>query len=60
MHALLERFPYNFIRIRYLDAHIMKGYTFLMQNYRAGDKICLFGMYNLEFESCMLDWPIIY
>lgn len=21
----------------------MEGYTFLMQNYRAGDKICIFG-----------------
>lgn len=28
---------------RYLDAHVMDGYQFLMQNYRAGDKICLFG-----------------
>ncbi|KAG8932554.1 hypothetical protein FRC02_000932 [Tulasnella sp. 418] len=27
----------------YLDAHIMGGYTFLMDNYRPGDKICLFG-----------------
>ncbi|KAF5340127.1 hypothetical protein D9758_013148 [Tetrapyrgos nigripes] len=27
----------------YLDAHVMDGYRFLMQNYRAGDKICLFG-----------------
>ncbi|XP_006462887.1 hypothetical protein AGABI2DRAFT_186715 [Agaricus bisporus var. bisporus H97] len=26
-----------------LDAHIMGGYEFLMQNYRAGDKICIFG-----------------
>ena len=29
---------------RYLDAHVMDGYRFLMQNYHAGDKICLFGM----------------
>jgi Uncharacterized alpha/beta hydrolase domain (DUF2235) len=28
---------------RYLDAHVMDGYRFLMQNYRAGDRICLFG-----------------
>ncbi|KAF5317488.1 hypothetical protein D9619_013150 [Psilocybe cf. subviscida] len=26
-----------------IDAHIMSGYEFLMQNYRAGDKICIFG-----------------
>ena len=28
---------------RYLDVHVMEGYTFLMQNYRAGDTICIFG-----------------
>ncbi|KAE9403227.1 hypothetical protein BT96DRAFT_854948 [Gymnopus androsaceus JB14] len=27
----------------YLDAHVMQGYEFLMQNYKTGDKICLFG-----------------
>ncbi|KAG8968004.1 hypothetical protein FRC05_001714, partial [Tulasnella sp. 425] len=27
----------------YLDAHIMGGYRFLMENFEAGDKICLFG-----------------
>ncbi|KAF9560892.1 hypothetical protein CPC08DRAFT_459719 [Agrocybe pediades] len=27
----------------YLDQHVMDGYLFLMQNYRAGDKICIFG-----------------
>ncbi|KAK7695136.1 hypothetical protein QCA50_002326 [Cerrena zonata] len=26
-----------------LDHHVMGGYEFLMQNYEAGDKICLFG-----------------
>ncbi|KAF7987004.1 hypothetical protein HWV62_91 [Athelia sp. TMB] len=26
----------------YLYQHIMEGYTFLMQNYREGDKICIF------------------
>ncbi|KAK0435300.1 hypothetical protein EV421DRAFT_1740357 [Armillaria borealis] len=26
-----------------LDAHVMDGYQFLMQNYRAGDRICIFG-----------------
>jgi len=26
-----------------LDAHIMSGYEFLMQNYRATDRICIFG-----------------
>ena len=29
--------------IRYLDEHVRQGYTFLMQNYRPGDKICIFG-----------------
>lgn len=27
----------------YLDAHVLDGYRFIMQNYRSGDKICLFG-----------------
>ncbi|KAF8651961.1 hypothetical protein AX16_004604 [Volvariella volvacea WC 439] len=27
----------------YLDAHVIDGYRFLMQNYRVGDRICLFG-----------------
>ncbi|KDQ14785.1 hypothetical protein BOTBODRAFT_174609 [Botryobasidium botryosum FD-172 SS1] len=27
----------------YLDAHVMGGYAFLMENYHAGDKIALFG-----------------
>ncbi|KAF5377977.1 hypothetical protein D9615_006665 [Tricholomella constricta] len=27
----------------YLDAHVIEGYRFLMQNYRVGDKICIFG-----------------
>ncbi|KAL4070342.1 hypothetical protein J3A83DRAFT_3177895 [Scleroderma citrinum] len=27
----------------HLDAHVMGGYEFLMQNYKEGDKICLFG-----------------
>ncbi|KJA23235.1 hypothetical protein HYPSUDRAFT_138053 [Hypholoma sublateritium FD-334 SS-4] len=27
----------------YLDVHVMDGYKFLMQNYRSGDKICIFG-----------------
>ncbi|GJJ13726.1 hypothetical protein Clacol_007982 [Clathrus columnatus] len=26
-----------------LDAHVMSGYKFLMQNYEAGDKICMLG-----------------
>ncbi|PPQ95701.1 hypothetical protein CVT26_008382 [Gymnopilus dilepis] len=26
-----------------MDAHIMGGYEFLMENYRAGDRICIFG-----------------
>lgn len=28
---------------RFLDAHIRSGYTFIMQNYRPGDRISLFG-----------------
>ncbi|KAH9854308.1 hypothetical protein C2E23DRAFT_68019 [Lenzites betulinus] len=27
----------------HLDSHVQSGYEFLMQNYQAGDKICLFG-----------------
>lgn len=27
----------------YLDQHVMDGYKFICQNYRPGDKICLFG-----------------
>ncbi|KAL0952102.1 hypothetical protein HGRIS_008735 [Hohenbuehelia grisea] len=27
----------------HLNAHVMTGYEFLMQNYQAGDKICIFG-----------------
>ncbi|KAI0702283.1 hypothetical protein BC835DRAFT_1263977 [Cytidiella melzeri] len=27
----------------YLDAHVRGGYAFLMQNWRPGDKICIFG-----------------
>ncbi|EGN93859.1 hypothetical protein SERLA73DRAFT_188970 [Serpula lacrymans var. lacrymans S7.3] len=27
----------------HLNAHVMGGYEFLMQNYQAGDKICIFG-----------------
>ncbi|KAI0288164.1 hypothetical protein B0F90DRAFT_1812849 [Multifurca ochricompacta] len=27
----------------HLDAHVMEGYKFLMENYHAEDKICLFG-----------------
>ena len=28
---------------RYLSAHVMDGYRFLMDNHRMGDKICIFG-----------------
>jgi uncharacterized protein (DUF2235 family) len=37
----------NNVVFRYLNAHVRDGYHFLMQNYREGDKICLFG--NLFF-----------
>ena len=36
---------------RYLDVHVMDGYKFLMQNYRAGDKICIFG--KCDFNSLL-------
>lgn len=31
------------VLFRYLNAHVQGGYTFLMQNYCPGDKICIFG-----------------
>jgi len=40
--ALLPRL----IAHKYLDAHILGGYAFLMENYCEGDKICIFGMYG--------------
>ncbi|KAG7088030.1 hypothetical protein E1B28_012066 [Marasmius oreades] len=27
----------------YLSAHVVEGYRFIMQNYKSGDKICIFG-----------------
>ncbi|KAF9022154.1 hypothetical protein BDZ89DRAFT_1137517 [Hymenopellis radicata] len=27
----------------YIDAHVMAGYEYIMQNYEEGDKICIFG-----------------
>ena len=27
----------------YLDQHVLEGYRFIMQNWKQGDKICLFG-----------------
>ena len=33
---------------RYLGEHVRGGYRFLMQNYRAGDKICIFGAWTLR------------
>lgn len=39
---------------RYLDAHVIDGYRFLMQNYRVGDKICIFGKWCLwRHTSCV-------
>lgn len=38
---------------RYLDAHVMDGYRFLMQNFRTGDKICLFGEIYL-LDRCLI------
>jgi uncharacterized protein (DUF2235 family) len=41
---------------RYLDAHVMDGYKFLMDNYRPGDKICLFGeMFALAVRQISLN-----
>jgi len=33
----------NMAIANHLSAHVMSGYEFLMQNYRAMDKICIFG-----------------
>ncbi|KAF8723155.1 hypothetical protein AX14_009515 [Amanita brunnescens Koide BX004] len=33
----------DFAIARHLDEHVKDGYTYLIQNYRPGDKICLFG-----------------
>ncbi|KAF9554069.1 hypothetical protein CPC08DRAFT_205753 [Agrocybe pediades] len=42
----------------HLDNHVMGGYTFLMQNYRVGDKISLFGFsrgaYTVRVLASML------
>lgn len=42
---LLPHFRYvlDLIDCRYLNAHVMGGYRFLMDNYRNGDKISIFG-----------------
>ncbi|KAG7451929.1 uncharacterized protein BT62DRAFT_959841 [Guyanagaster necrorhizus] len=40
--AKLSRMVDSMIGI-HLDAHVMGGYEFLMQNYEAEDKICIFG-----------------
>lgn len=39
----VEFIIHNVHMYRYLDAHVMGGYKYLMDNYRAGDKICIFG-----------------
>lgn len=38
----------------YLDQHVMDGYRFLMQNYREGDKICLFGFSRGAYTARVL------
>ncbi|PPR05037.1 hypothetical protein CVT24_010183 [Panaeolus cyanescens] len=38
----------------YLDAHVINGYKFLMQNYRVGDKICLFGFSRGAYTASAL------
>ncbi|KAK0209162.1 hypothetical protein DFS33DRAFT_1308021 [Desarmillaria ectypa] len=40
--AKLSRIVDSMIGV-HLDAHVMGGYEFLMQNYEADDKICIFG-----------------
>ena len=42
------------IIVRYLDAHVLGGYTFLMENYRDGDKICIFGALLFREWRCFL------
>jgi hypothetical protein len=38
LHKLIDMAIAN-----HLDAHVMGGYEFLMENYQEGDKICIFG-----------------
>ncbi|KAF8595477.1 hypothetical protein BDV93DRAFT_528641 [Ceratobasidium sp. AG-I] len=35
----------------YLDQHIMDGYRYLMETYRAGDRICIFGFSRGAFTA---------
>lgn len=35
----------------YLSEHIMDGYKFLMQNYREGDRVCIFGLCYLSYRE---------
>ncbi|KAF8594721.1 hypothetical protein BDV93DRAFT_611738 [Ceratobasidium sp. AG-I] len=35
----------------YLDQHIMDGYKYLMETYRAGDRICIFGFSRGAFTA---------
>lgn len=42
-HFLHFRYALDLICRRYLNAHVMGGYSFLMDNYRNGDKISIFG-----------------
>lgn len=49
----LCRFPPTYTSLlRYLNAHVRAGYKFLMQNYRQGDKICLFGQWDFPSAGC--------
>ena len=41
---------FSLVYSRYLDAHVLGGYQFLMQNYVVGDKICIFGK-HCQFGS---------
>jgi len=49
----------NNIHNRYLDAHVVEGYKFLMQNYRVGDKICIFGMCAYRQNPAQIDFVSI-
>ncbi|KIK51064.1 hypothetical protein GYMLUDRAFT_252409 [Collybiopsis luxurians FD-317 M1] len=38
----------------YFQVHVMDAYEFLMQNYTAGDRICIFGVARGAYTACSL------
>ncbi|THH20515.1 hypothetical protein EW146_g858 [Bondarzewia mesenterica] len=42
-----------------LDAHVMGGYEFLMQNYQAEDKICIFGFSRGAYTASISTSPCL-